>query len=143
MNVSLITGATGFIGQTLIKVVDGKIRILSRNKHANYDTIVCDLKSETIPDQALRNVKTIFHLAGLAHDMQDASKIADIYYKVNVNATVRLANLAVKSGVKSFVFVSSVKAGGKPPFGRCATEEDQIDPENVYGQTKREAEFKL
>ena len=143
MTVSLITGATGFIGRKLANVVDGEIRVLSREKHSDYDTIVCDLQSEVIPDQALNNVNTVFHLAGFAHDMRDASKIADLYYKVNVSATVQLANLAVKSGVKRFVFVSSVKAGGNPPLGTCANEKDQKNTEDVYGKTKREAELKL
>jgi len=60
-----------------------------------------------------------------------------------VSATVQLANLAVKSGVKRFVFVSSVKAGGNPPLGTCANEKDQRNSEDVYGKTKREAELKL
>jgi nucleoside-diphosphate-sugar epimerase len=75
--------------------------------------------------------------------MRDASKISDLYYKVNVNATVQLANLAVKSGVKRFVFVSSVKAGGSPPLGTCANEKDLKNTEDVYGKTKRESELKL
>ena len=143
MTVSFITGATGFIGRKLIGVVGGEIRVLSRVKHSDYDTIVCDLQSEVIPDQALNNVNTVFHLAGFAHDMRDASKIADLYYKVNVSATVQLANLAVKSGVKRFVFVSSVKAGGNQLLGICADEKDQKNIEDVYGKTKREAEIKL
>jgi len=143
MTVSLITGATGFIGRKLTDAVDGEIRVLSREKHTDYDTIVCDLQSEVIPDQALNNVNTVFHLAGFAHDMRDASKIADLYYKVNVSATVQLANLAVKSSVKRFVFVSSVKAGGNPPLGACANEKDQKHTEDIYGKTKREAELKL
>jgi len=143
MTVSLITGATGFIGRKLADVVDGEIRVLSREKHSDYDTIVCDLQSEVIPDHALNNVNTVFHLAGFAHDMRDANKISDLYYKVNVSATVQLANLAIKSGVKRFVFVSSVKAGGSPPFGTCANEKDQKNTEDVYGKTKREAELKL
>ena len=143
MTVSLITGATGFIGRKLIGAVDGEIRVLSRAKHSDYDTIVCDLQSEDIPDHALNNVNTVFHLAGFAHDVRDASKISDLYYKVNVSATVQLANLAVKSGVKRFVFVSSVKAGGNPPLGTCANEKDQKNTEDVYGKTKREAELAL
>ena len=138
-----MTGSTGFIGQKLINAIDGEIRVLSRVKLSNYRTIVCDLESEVIPDKALNNVSTVFHLAGFAHDMHDASKIADLYYKVNVSATVQLANLAVRSGVKRFVFVSSVKAGGNPSPGTYANEKDQKNTEDVYGKTKREAELKL
>ena len=61
----------------------------------------------------------------------------------NCYATIKLARLAVKSGVKSFVFVSSVKAGGGGASDRCVTEIDQGIPEGVYGETKREAELEL
>jgi len=140
---TLITGATGFIGRRLISAVDGEIRVLSRAEHSDYETIICDLQSSVISDNTLDGIDTVLHLAGFAHDMRDASKIEDLYYKVNVNATVQLANLAVKSGVKRFVFVSSVKAGGSPPLGTCANEKDQRNAEDVYGKTKREAELKL
>ena len=52
----LITGATGFIGQQLLsylnlsKQVDSRdvssIKIISRNIHPNYETIVCDLQCD-------------------------------------------------------------------------------------------------
>jgi len=139
----LITGATGFIGQRLLKATDSKIKILSRKKQHDLETIVCDFEKGSIPSNTLDGIDIVFHLAGFAHDIRDASKIADLYYEVNVSATVQLANLAVKSGVKRFVFVSSVKASGNPPIGICANEKDQRNAEDVYGRTKREAELKL
>ena len=139
----LISGATGFIGQRFVGAVDANIRVLSREKQPDYETVVCDLKSEVIPDNALDGVNTVFHLAGFAHDLSDATKIQNIYQKVNVDATIRLAKLAVKSNVKRFIFVSSVKAGGGSNFGVCVSEKDQGDPEGIYGKTKREAELKL
>jgi UDP-glucose 4-epimerase len=143
MKIIFISGATGFVGQRLVRAIDSNVRILSREKQPNFETVVCDLKSEVIPDNALDGVSTVFHLAGFAHDLSDATKIQNIYQKVNVDATISLANLAVKSNVKRFVFVSSVKAGESPTFGMCASEKDQGDPEGVYGKTKREAELKL
>jgi len=142
MNV-LITGVTGFIGQRLANAIGLEIRVLSRVKQPNFETVICDLQSDVIPDDALYDIDTVFHLAGFAHDMRDASKIADLYYKVNVSATVQLAELAVKAGVKKFIFVSSVKAGGTPNPKKCANEKDQSEPEGVYGETKHEAELKL
>jgi len=139
----LISGATGFIGQRLVGAVDANIRVLSREKQPGYETIVCDLKSEVIPDGALDGVDIVFHLAGFAHDLGDENKFQDIYKKVNVDATIRLAQLAIKANVKRFIFVTSVKAGGAPSFGTCASEKDQGDPEGIYGKTKREAELKL
>ena len=135
--VSFVTGATGFIGKYLLAKlqVGGKnIKILSRKKHPEYETVICDLQSEVIPDDALLGVDTVFHLAGFSHDFRDASEIEHLYRLVNVDSTVQLVELAVASGVKQFVFVSSVKAGGSSVEGK---------PEGVYGQTKREAELKI
>ena len=139
----LISGATGFIGQRLVKALGCNIRVLSRIKQTDYETIVCDLQSDVIPHNALGGIDTVFHLAGFAHDLNDATKIQNIYQKINVDVTIKLANLAVKSNVKRFVFVSSVKAGGSSNFGMCASEKDQGDPKGIYGKTKRDAELKL
>jgi nucleoside-diphosphate-sugar epimerase len=139
----LVTGATGFIGKKLTKALSGQVIILSRTKQLGYDTLLCDLEKESIPNNALDGIDTVFHLAGIAHDKRDASKVNDIYQKVNVDATVVIAKLAVKSSVKNFVFISSVKAGGTPFHKKCANEYDKGTPEGIYGETKRDAELKL
>ena len=139
----LISGASGFIGQRLVEAVNANIKVLSRRKQPGYETVVCDFEKEDIPKSALELIDTVFHIAGFAHDMRNTDEIRDLYRKVNVNATVRLAELAVSSGVKKFIFVSSVKAGGGSSFGECSSEKDQGNPEGIYGKTKREAELKL
>ena len=142
----LITGATGFVGGNLLKLLetsDFKICVLSRQQHPDYETIVCDLGQKQIPTSAIASVDTVFHLAGFAHDLRDTSKVEQLYRTINVTATVQLAELAAQKGVQRFVYVSSVKAGGKAIVGRCMTEEDQGEPEGIYGRTKREAELKL
>jgi UDP-glucose 4-epimerase len=143
MKVSLITGATGFIGEKLLRSLDGEIKLLGRKKQFDYPTIICDLQSGKIPSHALNGVKIVFHLAGLAHDVSSSKKNWDSYYKLNVAATIQLANLAVKSGVEKFIFLSSVKAGGCSEFEICSNEEDQGEIKDIYGKTKREAELKL
>ena len=138
-----ITGATGFVGKRLVKAIGANIKVLSRVKQPDYETVVCDFEKEDIPKSALESIDTVFHLAGFAHDMQDPSKVEDLYHVINVDATVELARLAVESSVKRFVFISSVKAGGGPDSDQCANESDQGEPEGIYGKTKREAELKL
>jgi UDP-glucose 4-epimerase len=137
-----VSGATGFIGTRLVNHLQNTlgadvVSVLSRHQHPVLETVLCDLQKEHVPDDALLRISTVYNLAGYAHDLGDASSVAHLYQAVNVDATVRLANLAVESGVKSFVFVSSVKAGG------CGEDDVVTRPVGVYGKTKREAEFKL
>jgi UDP-glucose 4-epimerase len=146
MSKIFVSGATGFIGQQLLarlKEQDTRLKVLTRSSHSEYEAVVCDLASEVIPEDALDGVDTVFHLAGYAHDLRDSGRLERVYRSVNVDATVHLAQLAVLSGVKRFVFVSSVKAGGSAVVGHCMSEVDQGEPEDIYGKTKREAEIKL
>jgi len=142
----LVTGATGFVGQHLIEYLklDGyNIRIISRKLIPGVETIICDFLEDDIPENALKDVDIVFHLAGYAHDLKSEPGIEHTYQKINVKVTVDLLSLSAKHNVKKFIFVSSVKAGGNPIRGKCATEEDQNDPAGIYGETKREAELKV
>jgi UDP-glucose 4-epimerase len=143
---NLVTGATGFIGKKLISLLERAgedIRIISRKQHPNYNSVVCDFSSEDIPINSLDSVNTVFHLAGFAHDMRNPLAIENTYQRINVEFTIQLAELAAKSKVKSFVFVSSVKASGGLNFEKCIDESDGYEPEGIYGKTKRQAEIKL
>ena len=146
MNKIAVTGATGFIGRRLVKNLALKsceLRLFSRNNQEGFETIICDLESDFAIGDAFTDVNTVFHLAGFAHDLRNTSKIEHLYRVVNVDATVRLLELAADHRVERFIFVSSVKAGGHSISGKSMTEEDCAGPEGVYGQTKREAELKV
>ena len=140
----LITGATGFIGSKLInalKLEQETVLLLARKKISGFRTIVCDLESDLIPNNIFSEVDTIIHLAGYAHDKRNSK--AHLHRSLNVDITARLANLASVSGVKKFVFISSVKASGAPFPEKCMTESDQGDPKDEYGRSKRKAELEL
>ena len=68
--------------------------VLSRKLQPNYKTIVCDLSKVQIPRSAFKYLDCVFHLAGYAHDLKDASKLEHVYREINVNATIKLAELA-------------------------------------------------
>lgn len=142
----LVTGATGFVGQHLIEYLklDGyNIKAISRKLIPSVDTVICDFLKDDIPDDALKGIDIVFHLAGYAHDLKSESGIEQTYQKINVNVTADLLSLSVKHNVKKFIFVSSVKAGGVSRQGKCATEKSLFKPEGVYGKTKRDAELKV
>ena len=142
----LVTGATGFVGQHLIECLklDGyKIKAIARKLIPGVDTVICDFLEDDIPENALKGIDIVFHLAGYAHDLQSATRMEQTYQKINVDVTVDLLLLSVKHNVKKIIFVSSVKAGGVPAKGMCVSEEEQGELEGVYGKTKREAELKI
>ncbi|MFL2818433.1 MAG: hypothetical protein ACJ0BR_02115 [Candidatus Puniceispirillales bacterium] len=41
----LISGATGFIGQRLVRAVNVNIKVLAREKQPDYETVICNLES--------------------------------------------------------------------------------------------------
>ena len=143
---ALVTGGNGFIGSYLLdSLANGghSLRILARKPNTNYETVLCDLENETIPESALDSIDTVFHLAGYAHDMENTSKKEHIYRNLNVNTTVNLMKIANLKGVKKFIYISSVKAGGAMISNKCMSEDDQETPKDIYGLTKREAEIKV
>ena len=142
----LVTGATGFVGQHLIErlKLDGyNIKAISRKLIPSVDTVICDFLKDAIPENTLKGIDVVFHLAGYAHDLKSESGIEQTYQKINVDITSKLLLLSVKNNVKKFIFVSSVKAGGVSKQGKCATEKSLSEPDGVYGKTKREAELKV
>lgn len=60
-----------------------------------------------------------------------------------MDLSINLAKQAMESGVKKFIFISSIKASGEPQNGICHTENYVGHFNNIYGETKREAELKL
>ena len=145
MNV-LLTGASGFIGCRLLANLEQAghtIRLISRKSIGQYDQVICDFTSDKVPHKALEGVDTVYHLASFAHDLREASGNEHVYRTVNLDTTVRLAELAVAAKAQRFIFVSSVKAGGRLILGRCANENDQNKSVGIYGRTKQQAEVEL
>jgi len=142
----LVTGSSGFVGARLVCLLENKgyeVKTLSRKVDLRSGSVVCDLELDEIPEKSLSGVDVVFHLAGFTHDLRDESKILNLYQKLNIGASIKLANFAVKSKVRKFIFISSVKAGGLPISGQSASEESMCEPDGSYGKTKREAELKL
>jgi nucleoside-diphosphate-sugar epimerase len=87
-------------------------------------------------------VNVIVHLAARVHVMHDtATDPLAAFRAVNVDGTLNLARQAAATGVKRFVFISSVKVNGESTqFERAFTEADAPNPQDAYGQSKHEAE---
>ena len=146
MSKYLVTGASGFVGLRLLECLkqsNSYVRILSRTKIQSYDFIDCDFEKDEIPASAFHSIDTVLHLAGIAHDISGNDKSNSIYKLVNVDVSVDLAKKAALAGVKKFIYISSVKAGGKAKKNIEMNESSKIEPDDIYGITKRDAELKL
>jgi len=63
------------------------------------------------------------------------------YRKINRDATLKLATKAASSGVKRFVYVSSIKVNGKVTLpNRAFHPDDCSKPDDLYSLSKYEAE---
>jgi nucleoside-diphosphate-sugar epimerase len=119
MSSVLITGAPGWLGNTLLESMDKStrsLRLIVDPIYANSDLKAllpaamadqieiasCDLRDSSNVAKNLKDVQTVFHLAAVQHP----KRVSEIY-AINSDATGTLARLAASAGVEKFVFVSS------------------------------------
>lgn len=145
----LITGSSGFVGGPLSEALLGDgfdVVGLVRDSNSgalksSFNVFSCDLSSGKAPIPPLSGVDAVVHLAASVHNAKCAS---EQHYRVNCEATLRLANCAVSAGVRRFVFVSSVKVLGEVTRpGEPFKADDTPDPVGPYAISKREAEIEL
>ena len=147
----LVTGATGFVGSALVEellkngiLVTALVRDFSIIGSDGLNPIVGDLNDiENIASSLFEGVECVVHAAARAHIVQDNSKNAVTdYLKTNRDATLKLAELASKHGVKRFVFLSSIKVNGeKTPKDGFFLPDSGLHPRDPYGLSKYEAEL--
>src|SRR3990172_7068680 len=126
----MITGANGFVGQALCKRLAAEGRQLigtvrSANDAAKLPKGVSTFRIESIGSDtdwsdALAGVDAVVHLAARVHVMNDtASDPLSAFRQVNLEGTERLARMAATTGIKRFVYISSIKVnveGCEKPF---------------------------
>ena len=95
-----------------------------------------------ISHKDLKNIDTIIHLAALSNDpLGELNK--KITIKTNNYATVKLANLAKKSNVKRFLYVSTQSLYGVSKNNNYLKEDAKKSPVTTYAITKYDAEKKI
>ena len=125
----LLTGSNGFIGKYFINNY--------QNKH-NIKTF--SFLNDDINNLEMANAEVVFHLSALVHQMGGATK--EEYEKVNVTQTLDLAKKVKASGVKHFIFMSTVKVYGEET-DISYTENSVCNPQDEYGKSKLQAEQEL
>lgn len=146
----LVTGATGFIGSALIKRMNkigihprGVVRERAeRSLEGCSDTFFANLEQCVDWAAPLHGISVVIHTAARVHVMKEAAKDPlSKFRQINVDGTLELARQASLSGVKRFIFISSIKVNGeKTRPGHPFTERDAAKPDDPYGISKFEAE---
>jgi dihydroflavonol-4-reductase len=136
----LVTGGTGFIGAHLL----GKLSSLGESVRAlvwrrtalpaGVEGIAGDLVTGAGVADALRDVSTVIHLAGVTKALR-----VDDYYTGNARATRNLAQALAGRGIR-FVHISSLAAAGPSADGAPLREDAAPHPPSHYGKSKLEAE---
>jgi len=121
-----ITGSSGFIGSNFINSANDKFAeffALKRSELLTFD---------------YSKVDVVVHFAAIAHTSGVSS---DQYFSINRDLTINIAQRAKKSGVKHFIFLSSVKVyGNEKGCFKPISLNTKPNPADDYGKSKLEAE---
>lgn len=146
----LITGSNGFVGSYLCEYLSEKnYSILAHTRspqqsiNSNIENINFDL-NDNLDAIRFDSVDVIVHCAGRAHIMNEtAESPLGAYRYANVQGTLNLAKKAVQSGIKRFIYLSSIKVNGEETPLTPFTPEDEVKTSDPYGLSKYEAEQAL
>ncbi|MGL6260727.1 UDP-glucose 4-epimerase family protein [Vibrio sp. WXL210] len=146
----LVTGSTGFVGSNLCQRLDTlgyDVVRMSRttSKDNSQSIIIDDLSGSTDFKDSLVGIDTIVHCAARAHVMaEDQIDPLNVYRQINTHGTAALARQAAQSGVKRFIFISSIKVNGESTNNDKPFEHNsEHNPSDSYALSKSEAEKAL
>lgn len=127
----IVTGASGFVGRNFIEKYSDR-----------YDIVPISLRNTGVEEIDFTGVDCVLHLAALVHQMKGAPE--EKYFEINRDLTEKLAVKAKESGIRHFVFYSTVKAYGYDGdlynHNFILDEHSECKPNDPYGQSKYEAE---
>lgn len=146
----LVTGSAGYIGTVMMKFLkDHSYEAIGldcnyyqgcqlyKNEKLPFKQITKDIRD--INNKDLNGITSIIHLAALSNDpLGEMNPL--LTHEINYAASVRLAYLAKKAGVKRFIFSSSCSLYGISPDDKPIKENGQLTPITSYAKSKVEAE---
>lgn len=142
----LVTGACGYKGSVLVpKLLDRGYRVTaidtqwfgsSLPDHGNLTNVKADVR--TITEDCLTGIDSIIHLASIAND-PCGDLNPKLTWEVSALATMQLADMAKRKGIKQFIYASSGSVYGVKDENQV-TEGLKLEPISEYNKTKMVAE---
>jgi nucleoside-diphosphate-sugar epimerase len=146
-----VTGATGFIGCNLVEWLKARNFEVSatgrtetdvektrceRLRKAGHEVAAGSLLDAGFASRIVAGCDVVIHLAAAQHE----GNVPDAYFHdTNVGGTQLLIDASIKSGVRRFVYGSTIGVYGSAAEGELS-ESSPTDPGNVYERSKLEAE---
>ena len=149
----LVTGASGFIGTTLVPKLVAKghqVRTMGRSSGSprafqglNLEHKRGDVTNPEHVQEAVAGCDVVYHLAGLvSYKKRDLNR----QYAVNVLGTRNIMEACLRNNIKRVIHTSSVAAMGIPKEGEIGDEEFEYNLHGLglsYCDTKHEAELEV
>ncbi|QHI95424.1 NAD-dependent epimerase/dehydratase family protein [Aristophania vespae] len=143
-DITLVTGATGFVGSAVARVLRGRghnLRLLVRStsdrsniNDLEAEIVVGDLSEPATLTEAFKGVRYLFHVAA---DYRLWVPDPDVMMRANVEGTKQLMLMAQKAGVEKIVYCSSVAALATAHDGIPANEDSPVTEDQIVGAYKR------
>ena len=141
---TLVTGATGFIGAAVARVLLSKghtVRVMQRQasptdnlEGLDVERVIGDLGDAQSLVQAVDGCDGLFHVAA---DYRLWVPKPEEIYRINVEGTRTLMEAALAAGVKRIVYTSSVATLGLNDDGSPADEHTPVSEAQMIGHYKR------
>jgi len=150
----LITGGAGYIGAYLVgellrqdvyvTVVDdllyGGESLLAYKPHPKFHFVKADVWESRSIRTAIRkdwpNPQAVVHLAAIAGFPACQAVGRQVAWRYNVEATQHVFEQALYLGVARFIYISTYSNYGLSLDGESVTEENRLNPQSLYAETK-------
>lgn len=128
----LITGANSYIGMSFERYM--------KQWKEEYVVDTVDMIDGSWREKDLSGYDVVFHVAGIAH-IKETKQNQDLYYKVNRDLAIEVAEKAKCNRIKQFIFLSSMSVYGMDTG--VITKETVEKPTSAYGKSKLQAEQEI
>ncbi|WP_299066007.1 NAD(P)-dependent oxidoreductase [uncultured Polaribacter sp.] len=135
----LLTGFSGFLGNTILDFLENnKYEVVKVGRNKNAD-ILCDLSINSFPEV---EADYVIHVAGKAHVIPKTIEEKEDFFKVNYIGTKNLLTGLNLNKLKTIIFISTVAVYGKE-VGELIDENTPLKGFTPYALSKTKAEETL